>query len=242
MSRAGYLTQKQLNTLRGKALAGHLTTAEMLSVFAHADEFEFQLDQIEGEHGDFFGTEGWRRLLGVPEDGDPMTNPPEDVRADGQPRCGHCGGLHYGTPSGVCVYVCRECGGDMRIDIATCKCERKVMPTATETATDGTGIAVTTAGLDSPPVEERILQVAILGVDRATIYTMPRPARHGNIMQALWDMGHRKIGPSAQGFITTAGRFVGREEAFQIAHKAGQILRANAESGHLMTEDLWPRS
>jgi hypothetical protein len=62
-----FLTTKQLNILRGKALAGHLTQAEVLSVFEHIDEFEIALDNVEMDHGDFFGTEGWRHLLGHPD-------------------------------------------------------------------------------------------------------------------------------------------------------------------------------
>lgn len=100
---------------------------------------------------------------------------------------------------------------------------------------------------DHPAVEvepgqrtvEQILQAAILASDGVTVYTQPRPSRHGTIMQAAWALGHGKIGPDHQGFITTTGRFVGRAEAFEIAHMAGQILGADAESGHLMTEDVW---
>lgn len=40
-----------------------------------------------------------------------------------------------------------------------------------------------------------------------------------------------------QGFITNLGRYVGREEAFNIAFDAGQI--DSEEGGVLCSEDLW---
>jgi len=97
------------------------------------------------------------------------------------------------------------------------------------------------SGSPSVSVEsvERILQVAVLGSDGVTIHTQPRPARHGNVMRAMWNSGHGNIDLGDQGFITTAGRFVGREEAFTIAHNAGQIITADAKSGHLLSEDVW---
>jgi hypothetical protein len=35
---------------------------------------------------------------------------------DGQPTCAHCGGLHYGSPPGVCVFICTRCQCDIRPD------------------------------------------------------------------------------------------------------------------------------
>src|SRR5271157_6018746 len=29
--------------------------------------------------------------------------------------CAYCGGIHYGTPPGKCVFICETCGGDMRL-------------------------------------------------------------------------------------------------------------------------------
>ena len=60
-----YLTEKELNTIRGKAMVGHATPEEILSVFAHLDAMEMKLDETEED--DFFGTEGWRHFFGLPD-------------------------------------------------------------------------------------------------------------------------------------------------------------------------------
>lgn len=60
-----YLTERELNTIRGKAMVGHATPTEILSVFAHYDEIEFNLNELDFE--DTFGTEGWRHAFGLPE-------------------------------------------------------------------------------------------------------------------------------------------------------------------------------
>lgn len=52
-----------LNTVRGKAIAGHASPAEILAVFQHLDELEDLLD--EADEDDVFGTEGWRHRLGI---------------------------------------------------------------------------------------------------------------------------------------------------------------------------------
>jgi hypothetical protein len=46
----------------------------------------------------------------------------------GQPQCSYCGGLHYGSPLGKCVYQCEHCKGDIRDDAdgfghAKCECD-----------------------------------------------------------------------------------------------------------------------
>jgi len=60
-----YLTEKQLNTIRGKAEVGKATPEELLSVFAHIDALVDKLDETEED--DFFGTEGWRHFFGMPD-------------------------------------------------------------------------------------------------------------------------------------------------------------------------------
>lgn len=56
-------TEAFLNTVRGKALVGHATPAEILKVFDHLDELEAFLDDHDGN--DVFGTEGWRHAIGM---------------------------------------------------------------------------------------------------------------------------------------------------------------------------------
>lgn len=59
----GVQTEKFLNTVRGKVLAGHATQDEILKVFEHLDELEAFLD--EHDEDDVFGTEGWRHAIGM---------------------------------------------------------------------------------------------------------------------------------------------------------------------------------
>ncbi len=66
MSGLKYLTQQQLNTIRGKASVGHASPKELLSVFSHYDKLEIALDEADAE--DYLGTEGWRHFCGLPED------------------------------------------------------------------------------------------------------------------------------------------------------------------------------
>lgn len=60
-----FLTEKQLNIIRGKVSVGKATTKEVLSVFEHLDKLEMALDEKDSE--DFFGTEGWRNFFGLSE-------------------------------------------------------------------------------------------------------------------------------------------------------------------------------
>jgi len=59
------LTDKELNTIRGKAMVGHASPQQILSVFGHLDALEMKLEEFEQD--DTFGTEGWRHAVGVPE-------------------------------------------------------------------------------------------------------------------------------------------------------------------------------
>ena len=56
-----FLSDSELNYIRGKASVGHATVEEIRSVFEHLDALEMKLDELDYE--DFFGTEGWRHTL-----------------------------------------------------------------------------------------------------------------------------------------------------------------------------------
>ena len=75
----------------------------------------------------------------------------------------------------------------------------------------------------------------------AVVLSAPPPARHHTLMHAMHDMGLSKTKPDDQGFLTSAGRFVGREEALNIAKAAGQPLidHPSRHSTWLFSEDLW---
>lgn len=59
------LSDKELNTIRGKASVGHASVEEIQSVFGHIDALEMELDKRDGE--DYFGTEGWRHAFNHPD-------------------------------------------------------------------------------------------------------------------------------------------------------------------------------
>ena len=91
------------------------------------------------------------------------------------------------------------------------------------------------SSLEVPAGPEAIATAAIR-VD-GEVWTLPRPARHDTVLWA-WIWAHRvdDIGMHEQGFVTSRGRFVGRDEAGELALAAGQVDRAGL---HLCTEDLW---
>jgi hypothetical protein len=65
LGRLRLLTEREINTIRGKALVGHASAEEILSVFSHYDIIEAKLDEFDEE--DTFGTEGWRHSFGIPD-------------------------------------------------------------------------------------------------------------------------------------------------------------------------------
>lgn len=73
------------------------------------------------------------------------------------------------------------------------------------------------------------------------IYTMPKRARHGDIIRHV-DVNHgathNPFLPDEQGFITSTGRFVSRRVAAGVAIDAGQI-DSPQWGAELYSEDLW---
>lgn len=75
---------------------------------------------------------------------------------------------------------------------------------------------------------------------KGVIASLPRPARHNNIIH---EIGSR-IPPiewpvsGETGFLTSDGEFVGRQDAMLIAKRAGQIAEEH-EDPNLYSEDLW---
>lgn len=69
------------------------------------------------------------------------------------------------------------------------------------------------------------------------LYHLPPPARHHNILHRfnLGSVAH------VQGFLTSDGDFVTREEARKLAVQAGQIVEPtkSANATELFSEDLW---
>ncbi len=74
----------------------------------------------------------------------------------------------------------------------------------------------------------------------ALTLSAPPPARHHTLLRAAAGAGLPLIGPDYQGFITSAGTYVDRREAAQIAIDAGQTNEATMHNRHMLfSEDLW---
>ena len=87
---------------------------------------------------------------------------------------------------------------------------------------------------------ETIIAAAIQ-IDGVTI-SLPKPARHAQVLHSAGAMGLPKglTSSASQGFLTSAGRFVNRVQAKQIAHIAGQpIIRDDPHPRDAFSEDFW---
>ena len=94
-------------------------------------------------------------------------------------------------------------------------------------------------GVEDP--QETIVAAALRFTD-GEVWSVPPPVRHCHLIW-IWCVAHWKDGKPephvaahAQGFITSTGRFVEREEAAKIAHQQGQISTPKMA---LFSEDLW---
>lgn len=88
---------------------------------------------------------------------------------------------------------------------------------------------------------ERIVAAAV--VWGGVIYSLPRPARHHDVMQRIPKLGPNvqpevDLQPANQGFITSSGRYVDRGEAAVLAIQAGQIERPRWGE-MLYSEEVW---
>jgi hypothetical protein len=93
------------------------------------------------------------------------------------------------------------------------------------------------------PAPERIEAAAIMVRNPAKgdhAFSERRPARHNDLIRIVRGLGYKRpIEPDDQGFITSTGRFVTREEACVIARNAGQIIKKHGPDDELFSEDLW---
>lgn len=90
--------------------------------------------------------------------------------------------------------------------------------------------------------QETIACAAILHKGQAL--ALPRPARHHTIIRWLSGLVPEREWPVCgggreQGFLTSAGRYVDRKEAFAVAVSAGQCRADAPRSDELFSEDLW---
>jgi hypothetical protein len=74
------------------------------------------------------------------------------------------------------------------------------------------------------------------------IISAPPPARHHNLLFAYYELKGKPLGNSKnQGFLTSEGKFVDRQEAMRIALASNQKLidHPSRIEGVLFSEDLW---
>lgn len=93
-----------------------------------------------------------------------------------------------------------------------------------------------------------MIVAAAIRINHAII-SMPAPARHHDILRQISGLYGPDCRPfwtyeaETQGFITDAGVFLDRSEAYIHAHQCGQKLVGRRPDGyqgdHLFSEDLW---
>lgn len=77
------------------------------------------------------------------------------------------------------------------------------------------------------------------------VFTLPRPARHHDVMRAMFAQGVPAAGDGVdQGFLTDEGMFLRRAAALGHAIEADQVKvdsdgRPKILGGELTSEDLW---
>lgn len=89
---------------------------------------------------------------------------------------------------------------------------------------------------------ERIVAAAVW--TRGVAVSLAAPARHHNIIHALFNVGLHQRGDDVEGFLTSIGRFVCRYEALSIALAREQVTPRGHErlaNGMqcLFSEDVW---
>lgn len=85
---------------------------------------------------------------------------------------------------------------------------------------------------------ERIVAAAIQY--EGVTFSLPRPARHAQVMHSMdMLMTFEQMASACQGFLTSEGRFVNRVQARQIAFISGQDPKTTGNDRDLFSEDLW---
>ena len=88
-------------------------------------------------------------------------------------------------------------------------------------------------------MDERIVSAAVRHGE--LIFSLPAPARHCHV---IYQMARADVGSAVfvgeQGFLTSAGRYLGRLDAAELARQAGQVTAADVPPGReLFSEDVW---
>lgn len=69
-------------------------------------------------------------------------------------------------------------------------------------------------------------------------FSMPAPARHHDILEAMHVAGI-ETGYEDQGFLDHRGIFLGRKAAMIVAYRWGQVTDEFEDGGELFSEHLW---
>ena len=90
--------------------------------------------------------------------------------------------------------------------------------------------------------------VAVAIKRKGVIWTLPKPARHHNVIWAMCDVDNNSTpdkrptlihAEGEQGFIDDAGTFHDRKQAAIIAQSCGQLTKPLIAPPNLFSEDLW---
>lgn len=90
-----------------------------------------------------------------------------------------------------------------------------------------------------------ILQITHVAIQYAgKTYSLPSPNRHHHVIRMIASENGVGIkGPDVQGFLNSAGNFMSRRGALQLAKDNGQLKRKNGPENYqgdeLYSEDLW---
>ncbi len=84
----------------------------------------------------------------------------------------------------------------------------------------------------------RVECAAIMGYD-GIAYSLPRPARHNDVIQHMVALGHPTPISGEQGFLLNDGRFVRRKAAAYVAIRNGQCDKVELPGIGLLSQDLW---
>lgn len=84
--------------------------------------------------------------------------------------------------------------------------------------------------------------VAVASKAYGKLYQLPKPNRHHNLLDLMYaeNNGAFQVAADEEGFITSTGRYVNREEGYLIAQQANQIIAERHRPGdELYSESVW---
>ena len=85
---------------------------------------------------------------------------------------------------------------------------------------------------------EYITHVAIV-LESGELFELPRPYRHHHCIKIAFKKYGEQVICSSQGFMTSTGRYVDRQEGLAIAKAAKQLLSRHFHQRDLFSESLW---